>query len=67
MLACDAAKEVESSTEPIFHVAGPAVRALFIGRWKLVDAKGTPSSYLTVTPSGAKRDHAPAPGTLVIV
>jgi hypothetical protein len=34
--------------------------ARFVGRWKLIDAKGVTSSYLTVTESSAKRDHADA-------
>jgi hypothetical protein len=32
--------------------------ASFVGRWKLVNDKGVVSSYLTVTKTVAKRDHA---------
>jgi hypothetical protein len=38
--------------------------AAYIGRWKLINEKGAIEMYLTVTESGAKKDHAPNfPGT----
>jgi hypothetical protein len=37
----------------------PQSPAPFLGRWKLVNDRGIASSYLTVTESGAEREHAP--------
>ncbi len=40
----------------------------FLGRWKFVNEKGVVSSYMTITKTGALRDHAPNfPGTWKIV
>jgi hypothetical protein len=48
--------------------ADEVMQSRFVGRWKLVNDKGEASSYLTVTDSGAKRDHAPdSPGTWEVV
>jgi hypothetical protein len=48
---------------------GEATATHFVGRWKLVDDKGVPSSYLTVTRDfKAMRDHArDYPGTWEVV
>ena len=46
----------------------PQSPALFLGSWKLVNDRGIASSYLTVTESGAEREHAPhSPGTWKVV
>jgi hypothetical protein len=48
--------------------AGDASVDQFLGRWQLVDEKGVASSFLTVTRSGARRDHAPdSPGKWEVV
>lgn len=45
-----------------------AAKRPFLGRWKLVDQKGVVSSFVTVTNSSAKRDHAPEfPGVWEVI
>jgi predicted Zn finger-like uncharacterized protein len=63
-------KEPAASAQPVDPAKASAAPgdSPFVGRWKLVNDKGVVSSYLTVTPTGAKRDHAPDhPGTWEVV
>lgn len=69
VLAPLATKAIENPPQRRVETAKNATQlGRFVGRWKLVDEKGVVSSFLTVTKSGAMRDHAPdSPGTWEVV